>query len=351
MRTSFARTGSRHQILCEELNLRPSTPSSRLDPNGSKPTMKEGKVSSHDFGLPALHMRSSADDMSLRSSSPVSMRSRSSSPVPNVRDGHSSPLLCTSEPPDAVSQVHRPSSVTRKETGLLGGPARASSPWREWPSPNSPLISLPRNRRHTVSSAAMPMRCAPRVPRPPHRPPTPWLPRAQSHRKRQPASTAGPVRAAPLPVCRGRAIDLHSLSSTRLCTRRFRARPRRYVEWTPDDEPTRRRGRLVVQSERNTDFLDRMQGRQLQAGSHSEEAVAFAVKVLRENFLFSQMDGSTRRHMIHAMTTLNVEAGETLFSVGDTDDRLYLVLEGELVLAIPTHEQARWEQWWWWWSS
>tara|TARA_B100000787_G_scaffold158923_1_gene136670 strand:- start:392 stop:565 length:174 start_codon:yes stop_codon:yes gene_type:complete len=31
----------------------------------------------------------------------------------------------------------------------------------------------------------------------------------------------------------------------------------RYVEWTPEDSDSRRRGRLVVESERNVDFASR----------------------------------------------------------------------------------------------
>ena len=63
----------------------------------------------------------------------------------------------------------------------------------------------------------------------------------------------------------------------------------RYVEWTPADEPSRRRGRLVVQSERNIDFLKRMKERQLRCTSQNNESVAFAEMLLSENFLFSQV--------------------------------------------------------------
>ena len=35
----------------------------------------------------------------------------------------------------------------------------------------------------------------------------------------------------------------------------------RYVEWTPAEDPSRRRGRLVVQSERDVDFEKRQHAR------------------------------------------------------------------------------------------
>lgn len=71
--------------------------------------------------------------------------------------------------------------------------------------------------------------------------------------------------------------------------------PCRYVEWTPADEPSRRRGRVIVQSERNVDFLRRLKARHVQASATKTEAdIVFAQSLLSENFLFSQARVSAR---------------------------------------------------------
>jgi len=116
----------------------------------------------------------------------------------------------------------------------------------------------------------------------------------------------------------------------------------RYVEWTLEDDASRKRGRLVLQSERNRDvnFVSRQHARAATSGlkRSTVERYDFAVRVLRDNFLFSHMAKPVLLQMIEAMEEMTIGAGETLFSVGDEEDVLYVLMEGEMVLAIPKPE-------------
>ena len=106
----------------------------------------------------------------------------------------------------------------------------------------------------------------------------------------------------------------------------------RFKEWAAEADPAgRRRGRLVVQSERNLDFITRQHERQARFGEAEKEDGAWAVRVLREHFLFSHTPEATLALLVDAMEPLRFEADEHVFSAGDGDDQLYLVVAGELV--------------------
>lgn len=218
----------------------------------------EGKVSSRDFGLPPR--RPSLDDISVRTSSPAARRSSQSSPsdvLPMTESGARG-VLCTNEPTEEASPHMRPTNTARRailasaasgdfglhRLALSAASSRADSP-----------TSSRASRRHSISSATIPMRCV-----------------GWAHEGLKQVMHRREYDAGYPPV-----------------------HPCRYVEWTPADEPSRRRGRLIVQSERNVDFLQRLKARQIQASaSKTEEDIAFAESLLSENFLFSQARLSAR---------------------------------------------------------
>ena len=87
----------------------------------------------------------------------------------------------------------------------------------------------------------------------------------------------------------------------------------RFKEWAADADPAgRRRGRLVVQSERNLDFITRQHERQARFGEAEKEDGAWAVRVLREHFLFSHFRTSRRTPTARARGTTSSSAMRAL---------------------------------------
>ena len=108
----------------------------------------------------------------------------------------------------------------------------------------------------------------------------------------------------------------------------------RYVEWTPEDSDSRRRGRLVVESERNVDFASRQAARRQTLGSSASSRspleMKWAAGILRQNFLFMHLSTTTLHQLLQCMEEVTLRAGQTLFEVGDCDDCLYLLVSGQM---------------------
>ena len=108
----------------------------------------------------------------------------------------------------------------------------------------------------------------------------------------------------------------------------------RYVEWTPEDSDSRRRGRLVVESERNVDFASRQAARRQALGSSASSRspleMEWAAGILRQNFLFMHLSTTTLHQLLQCMEEVTLRAGQTLFEVGDCDDCLYLLVSGQM---------------------
>ena len=218
-----------------------STPS--MDQHGSAPIRPPSAQAAN-----ANRARSAASDQALNQMknelAPLrlspELRSHSPSTSTQLRQGgSSSPVVCERKVSESdFRDVHRvevlrPGRRASDDSGLRTlGPANA---------PNSPSSRRPSPACSNSSSDLG------RVGSPgPNRVPSASSPSAQNPR----LPTEGCL--SPLPPSLSRsppARRRHSISSAAAIVR--------YVEWTPEDSDSRRRGRLVVESERNVDFASR----------------------------------------------------------------------------------------------
>ena len=240
----------------------------------------------------ALHkMRNELNPLRL----PPELRSQSPSTSTRLRQGGASPVVCEQKVSELdfrdIRRVEllRPSRRASDDSGLRTlGPGVGSST-------SSPLSVSP-----TDSPNAHRVSCASNSSSSPH----------DTRMLREGVLSRSPVRR-------------HSISSAATIVR--------YVEWTPEDSDSRRRGRLVVESERNIDFASRHAARRQTLGIQSSaKQMEWAARILRENFLFMHMSTTTLLQLLQCMEQLTLRAGQTLFNVGDCDDCLYLLVSGQM---------------------